>query len=248
MRLTWGIDSGARAALEQDLFGKHVLITDHDDWPAGEVIAGYRSQSEAEFSFRQLKDPRVVSISPMFHWTGHNIRVHIFTCVPALQIAHLMRLKAARAGLHLSVRELPAGLAAIAMMGTSPTPRTVTAPSGAVDSSAIRRGRRFVKCTSPLSNGKPAVLRTSVAGHRVRRRSCVCFCGCGQARACARGRILSSAGESGGVLARVGWCGCLGRSLGVGGGGGLPGGAGGWPKPGWLGPMPVAGGLFIAAT
>src|SRR5258707_9758705 len=113
LRLTWGIDSGARAALEQDLFGKHVLITDHDDWPAGEVIAGYRSQSEAEFSFRQLKDPRVVSISPMFHWTGHNIRVHIFTCVLALQIAHLMRLKAAPAGLHLSVRELLAGLAGI---------------------------------------------------------------------------------------------------------------------------------------
>ncbi|HEX9517987.1 MAG TPA: hypothetical protein VF940_17630, partial [Streptosporangiaceae bacterium] len=113
LRLTWGIDSGARAALEQDLFGKHVLITDHDDWPAGEVIAGYRSQSAAEFSFRQLTDPRVVSISPMFHWTGHNIRVHIFTCVLALQIAHLMRLKAARAGLHLSVRELLAGLAGI---------------------------------------------------------------------------------------------------------------------------------------
>ena len=77
------------------------------------MIAGYRSQSAAEFSFRQLKDPRVVSISPMFHWTGHNIRVHIFTCVLALQIAHLMRLKAARAGLHLSVRELLAGLAGI---------------------------------------------------------------------------------------------------------------------------------------
>ncbi|MGH3297750.1 MAG: IS1634 family transposase, partial [Trebonia sp.] len=44
------------AALEEEIFGKHVLITDHDDWPAAEVIAGYRSQSEAEFSFRQLKD------------------------------------------------------------------------------------------------------------------------------------------------------------------------------------------------
>jgi hypothetical protein len=24
----------------------------------------------------------------MFHWTEHNIRVHVFTCVLALQIAH----------------------------------------------------------------------------------------------------------------------------------------------------------------
>src|ERR1019366_8719577 len=113
LRLTWGTGAGARAALEEEIFGKHVLITDHDDWPAAEVIAGYRSQSEAEFSFRQLKDPRVVSFSPMHHWTEHNIRVHVFTCVLALQIAHLMRLKAARAGLHLSVRELLAELAGI---------------------------------------------------------------------------------------------------------------------------------------
>jgi transposase len=51
-----------------------VLITSHDDWPAAEVIAGYQSQSEAESGFRQMKDPHVVSFSPMRHWTGHNIR------------------------------------------------------------------------------------------------------------------------------------------------------------------------------
>ena len=113
LRLTWSVDQAARAALEEELFGKHVLITSHDDWPAAEVIAGYRSQSEAEFSFRQLKDRRVVSFSPMHHWTEHNIRVHVFTCVLALQIAHLMRLKARRAGLDLSVRVLLAELAGI---------------------------------------------------------------------------------------------------------------------------------------
>ena len=112
-RLTWHVDAAARAALEEEIFGKHVLITGHDDWAAAEVIAGYRSQSEAEFAFRQMKDTRVVSFSPMFHWTEHNIRVHVFTCVLALQIAHLMRLKARRAGLHLSVRELHRELAGI---------------------------------------------------------------------------------------------------------------------------------------
>ena len=33
LRLTWAVDPGARAALEEEIFGKHVLITDHDDWP-----------------------------------------------------------------------------------------------------------------------------------------------------------------------------------------------------------------------
>ena len=112
-RLAWQIDPAARAALETEIFGKHVLITSREDWPAGEVVAGYRSQSDAEFSFRQLKDPRVVSFSPMHHWTDHNIRVHLFTCVLALQIAHLIRREASRAGLHHSVRELLRHLAAI---------------------------------------------------------------------------------------------------------------------------------------
>jgi transposase len=113
LRLSWHVNQQARAALEEELFGKHVLITDHDHWPVLEVVAGYRSQSEAEFSFRQMKDTRVVSFSPMHHWTEHNIRVHVFTCVLALQIAHLMRLRAARAGLRMSVRELLRELAGI---------------------------------------------------------------------------------------------------------------------------------------
>ena len=113
LRLTWSIDPDAHAALEEEIFGKHVLITGHDEWPAADLIAAYRSQSEAGSSFRQMKDRHVVSFSPMFHWTEHNIRVHVFTCVLALQIAHLMRLQTDQAGLHLSVRELLTQLAGI---------------------------------------------------------------------------------------------------------------------------------------
>ena len=95
-----------REALENNVFGKRILITDHDDWPVADVVAGYRSQSEIEFGFRQLKDPHEVSFSPMYHWTDHNISVHTFTCVLALQLAHLLRLKARRAGHDLSVKAL----------------------------------------------------------------------------------------------------------------------------------------------
>jgi hypothetical protein len=49
----------------------------------------------------------------MFHWTEQKIRVHVFYCVLALAIAHLMRRHAAQAGLDLSVRELLRTLAAI---------------------------------------------------------------------------------------------------------------------------------------
>jgi transposase len=105
-RLSWRTNHRARVKLEQRLFGKRILFTNRDSWPVADVVAAYRSQSEAEFGFRQLKDPHVVSFSPMHHWTDQKIRVHLFTCVLALAVAHLMRRTADRAGLHLSVREL----------------------------------------------------------------------------------------------------------------------------------------------
>ena len=76
-------------------------------------MAAYRSQSDVESGFRQLKDPHVVSFSPMHHWTDSKIRVHVFYCVLALAVAHLMRRQADHAGLDLSVRELLDHLAGI---------------------------------------------------------------------------------------------------------------------------------------
>ena len=112
LRLHWHTDSKARKRLEQLIFGKRILFTNRD-WPVPDIVAAYRSQSDAEFGFRQLKDPHVVSFSPMHHWTDSKIRVHVSYCVLALAVAHLMRRHATHAGLHLSVRELLDQLAGI---------------------------------------------------------------------------------------------------------------------------------------
>jgi transposase len=112
LRLTWRSDTKARKRLEQRLFGKRILFTNRD-WPVPDIVAAYRSQSDAEFGFRQLKDPHVVSFGPMHHWTDSKIRVHVFYCVLALAIAHLMRRHADQAGLHMSVHELLDQLAGI---------------------------------------------------------------------------------------------------------------------------------------
>jgi transposase len=113
LRLSWHTDIRARARLEQRLFGKRILFTNRDHWTVDDVVAAYRSQSEVEAGFRQLKDPHVVSFSPMHHWTDSKIRVHVFYCVLALAVAHLMRREAANADLHLSVRELLNTLAGV---------------------------------------------------------------------------------------------------------------------------------------
>lgn len=113
LRLRWGTDPAAKRRLAREVFGKRLLFTDREDWPLAEVVAAYRSQADVEAGFRQLKDPKVVSFSPMFHWTDQKIRVHVFYCVLALAVAHLLRRQAAQAGIVMSVRELLATLAGI---------------------------------------------------------------------------------------------------------------------------------------
>lgn len=113
LRLHWRTDPAAKRQLATEVFGKRILFTDRQDWPLDQVVAADRSQADVEAGFRQLKDPKVVSFSPMFHWTDQKIRVHVFSCVLALAVAHLLRRQATQAGLQLSVRELLATLAGI---------------------------------------------------------------------------------------------------------------------------------------
>src|ERR1019366_417580 len=55
LRLSWSADPAARAVLEDELFGKRVLITDKHDAPRADIVAAYRSQSQVEADFRQMK-------------------------------------------------------------------------------------------------------------------------------------------------------------------------------------------------
>jgi hypothetical protein len=106
LRITWRTKPAAKAALADELFGKRIIFTDRDQWSIADVVAGYRSQSEVEADFRQMKDRLVVSFSPMFHWTEQKIRVHVFYCVLALMVARLMARETERAKIPMSVREL----------------------------------------------------------------------------------------------------------------------------------------------
>lgn len=115
LRLRFRTKPKARAALEEQLFGKRILFSDKDTQSASSavIVADYRSQEAAEGDFRQMKDPKVVSFSPMFHWTDQKIRVHVFYCVLALMVARLMTREADRHQMHMSVRELLDTLAEI---------------------------------------------------------------------------------------------------------------------------------------
>jgi transposase len=115
LRLSFSTGDKARAALETELFGKRILFSDKTPEQAStaQIVADYRSQEAVEGDFRQMKDPKVVSFSPMFHFTEHKIRVHAFYCVLGLMVAKLMVREAGKSGLHLSVRALLSSLSGI---------------------------------------------------------------------------------------------------------------------------------------
>ena len=115
LRLSFAIDEDARTELEEELFGKRILFSDKalEQVTTATIVAEYRSQEAVEGDFRQMKDPKVVSFSPMFHFTESKIRVHVFYCVLALLVARLMVREADKAGLRLSVRALLSNLAGI---------------------------------------------------------------------------------------------------------------------------------------
>lgn len=55
-----------------------------------EVVRIYSSKNIIEEQFKTLKNPYVISFTPMWCWTDKMIRVHAFTCVMALLFLRLL--------------------------------------------------------------------------------------------------------------------------------------------------------------
>jgi transposase len=76
--------------LDKRYFGLRVLITDRAEWTTAQIIEAYRGQSKVESAFRDLKDPRMLSTRPQFHWTDQKLHVHAFICVMAYLLITLL--------------------------------------------------------------------------------------------------------------------------------------------------------------
>jgi transposase len=100
-RLNFRTDHAALKRVRRREWGKRVIFTDRHQWTDEQIVAAYRSQSEAERAFRQLKDPEFAAFSPAFHWTDQKLRVHAFYCTLALLIVNLIEREVRRAGIEL---------------------------------------------------------------------------------------------------------------------------------------------------
>ena len=75
-----------------NIFGRHLLITNRHNWSSCEIIMGYRGQFEVERFFQESKDTDYLSFQPPYHWTDQKLHIHAFYCVLALALIGVLGL------------------------------------------------------------------------------------------------------------------------------------------------------------
>jgi transposase len=111
--LQFDVDSATFSQLLEQRWGRTVLITNHLDWSAEQVVAGYAGQQSLERVFRGLKDGDWLGWDPMHHWTDRKIRIHAFYCMLGISLLHYLHKQAQAAWADLSLEQLLEELAEI---------------------------------------------------------------------------------------------------------------------------------------
>ena len=111
--LQFDFDSAAFSQLLAQRLGRTVLLTNHLDWSAEQVVAGYAGQQSIERVFRGLKDGGWLGWDPMHHWTDRKIRIHAFYCMLGISLLHYLHKLARTAWADLSLEQLLEELAEI---------------------------------------------------------------------------------------------------------------------------------------
>ena len=111
--LSYAVNHKVLDRLINERLGRTALVTDHLDWKPSQVIGAYRSLTQIEDTFKNMKNIDFLHWQPAYHWTDQKIKVHGFYCVLALLLATLARKLAREAGIDLSLPALLAELSAI---------------------------------------------------------------------------------------------------------------------------------------
>jgi transposase len=82
----------------EDRLGFRILMTNRHEWGSDKIIKGYYGQSIVENSFKNVKNPYHLAVTPEFHWTDQKIKVHFFTCVLGYLLSTLLLHEAKKNG------------------------------------------------------------------------------------------------------------------------------------------------------
>jgi transposase len=127
-RLSYSVDHAALQRLTHERLGRTVLVSDHTQWSARQIIEAYRSLSVVEEAFKNMKNTNFLRWQPAHHWTDQKLRVHALYCVLALLLASLARKVAFEAGVHVTLPVLLKELSLIREVAVIYPPGTLAHP------------------------------------------------------------------------------------------------------------------------
>lgn len=91
---------------KEKVFGKNIIFTNRLEAEYSETISSYKEKMKVEESFKTIKDHRVISFHPIWHWTDSKIRIDAFISVLAYLLIKLLQYLAKEDGLEMSVASL----------------------------------------------------------------------------------------------------------------------------------------------
>ena len=97
--LTYRTNRKQLSKLEDEL-GFRIVMTNRHEWESDKIIKAFFGQATVENSFKNIKNPYHLAITPGFHWTTHKIKVHYFICVLGYLLSALMWHDARKTGFH----------------------------------------------------------------------------------------------------------------------------------------------------
>lgn len=98
---------------KEKAFGKNIIFTNKLNLDPIVVIGGYKDKYKVEDAFKDIKDHRLISLHPLWHWTDSKIRIDAFISVLAYLLIKLLQYLASQQGLKMSIPSLITALKGI---------------------------------------------------------------------------------------------------------------------------------------
>jgi transposase len=127
-KLHYGVDHAALDSLTHKHLGRTLLLAVGTQGDAQQTIATYRSLTQIEEAFKNMKNVDFLRWQPAYHWTEQKLKVHGFYCVLALLLATLARKVAYQASIDLTLPALLEELTAIREVAVIYPQGTLTHP------------------------------------------------------------------------------------------------------------------------
>lgn len=99
-----------------ETLGRSIIFTSITSWSPAKIIQAFRDKYVVEDSFKNLKNPKFLSIRPMYHWSEKSIRAHVFSCILGLLLLSLIRLELRQEKIDLSYEKILKNLSDIQLI------------------------------------------------------------------------------------------------------------------------------------